>query len=85
MNQTNEQLDRLNKAAIHVARGDDRFYSGLSKGERLYVAFAANRHDLLDAMQYTMVQAFANLEFEMRKPLLAAWMYKDPKDLRSKD
>ena len=85
MKQTNEQLDRLDEAACKVARGDDRFYRGLSKGERLYVAVAANRHDLLHGEKYRMVQAIAGIDSELIGELFNRWRYKNPSDLRSDD
>lgn len=53
-----EYLDFL---AQSVARGDDSDFGTLSSAEKVYVAMAANRHDLLTQGGYNIVQAIARL------------------------
>ncbi|SEF14481.1 MULTISPECIES: hypothetical protein [Pseudomonadota] len=55
------QLDYLDSLAEAVRAGQADALAGLSTGERIYCALAANRADLLPA-GYTIVQAFARLD-----------------------
>jgi hypothetical protein len=48
----------------------------LSTGEKLYVALAANREDLLKAVGYSMVEAMARLEESELSELIFRWRYK---------
>lgn len=67
-----ERLDRL-ALAIRTT-GEEGSIGVLSTGERLYVAMAANRPDLLAG--YTMVQAFARLEEQDTQQLIERWRYR---------
>jgi hypothetical protein len=60
MGMTKSQLDYLDELAEATRNGAD-VLGGLSTGERIYAALAANRADLLPA-DYTIVQAFARLD-----------------------
>lgn len=61
--------DRLDEVAADAAQGDDRRVGVLSTGERLYVALAANRCDLLgsDSIAY----ALSRLDTEDIQALIA--------------
>ncbi|KWC96602.1 hypothetical protein [Burkholderia stagnalis] len=61
MGMSQSQLDYLDGLAEAVREGRDDALGGLSTGERIYCALAANRADLLPA-GYTIVQAFARLD-----------------------
>lgn len=54
--------DRLDEIAADASGGDDRRVGVLSSGERLYVALAANRCDLLggDSIAYALSRLDAN-------------------------
>jgi hypothetical protein len=55
MSMTHAQLDRLDEIAEAVLAGDADALGPVSTGERIYVALAANRADLLPA-GYTLVR-----------------------------
>lgn len=61
MGMTKSQLDYLDELAEVARNGAGDVLGGLSTGERIYAALAANRADLLPA-GYTIVQAFARLD-----------------------
>jgi hypothetical protein len=65
------QLDRLDEIAEAVLAGDADALGPVSTGERIYVALAANRADLLPA-GYTLVQAIARLDDDTAA-LVARW------------
>jgi hypothetical protein len=71
MSMTKAQLDGLDEIAEIVRNGHDDAAGGLSTGERIYVALAANRADLLPA-DYTIVQAIARLDDDTAA-LVARW------------
>jgi hypothetical protein len=71
MGMTKGQLDGLDAIAEAVRDGHDDAAGGISTGERIYVALAANRADLLPA-GYTLVQAIARLDDDTAA-LVARW------------
>ncbi len=77
------QLDRLDEIANHVAR--DRFaaYGPLSTGERLYVAIAASRSEILEEEGYTIAEALARIGPAWRGELLRRWQYVSHRQLRA--
>jgi hypothetical protein len=74
------QLDRLDTIAAGLTYGLDerRPFGPLSTGEKLYVALAANRADLLAAMDYTMAQAVARVGDDWMRELVQRWQYGGP-------
>lgn len=70
------QLDTLDGVAIRVAKDDLTTFGVLSTGERLYVALAANRADLLDQLGYTVAEAIARLGQDWTNELIARWQYR---------
>jgi hypothetical protein len=52
-----QQLDRLDALTDRLRDGGEDGFWPLSTGERLYVALAANRVDLLEACDYTVAGA----------------------------
>ena len=71
----NSQIDGLNAIAMDVAKHQDHDFGVLSTGEKVYVALAANRMDLLKAMHYTIPEALARLGPEWIKALIYSWQY----------
>ena len=69
------QFDYLDEITRDLQQNDDRRFGVLSTGEKLYVALAANRHDLLKELDYTVVQAMARLEGQWLQELVARWQY----------
>ena len=59
-----QQLDRLDAIADRLRDGDEGGFGPLSTGERLYVALAANRADLMEACDYTVVGALGRIGTE---------------------
>lgn len=68
------QLDGLDKIAERITAGGDASIGYLSIGERLYVAIAANRPDLMS--DYTLVQAIARLDDADLQALITRWQYR---------
>jgi hypothetical protein len=68
------QLDYLDELAEAVRAGRDDAIGPVSTGERIYVALAANRADLLPA-DYTIVQAIARLDDDTAA-LVARWEHR---------
>lgn len=74
------QLDHLDAEAARVAVDQARDYGVMSTGERLYVALAANRADLLEADGYTIAEAVARLDEGWMAELVRRWQYRgDPR------
>lgn len=71
-----DHLDRL--AARLVGTTDTRGWGPLSTGERLYVALAANRADLLADDGYTVAEALARIGPEWSAELVLRWQYGVP-------
>ncbi|MXR37995.1 hypothetical protein [Craterilacuibacter sinensis] len=71
MNQN--QLDHLDKIAADARNHIDERVGVLSTGERLYVALAANRLDLMN--DYTIAQALARMDDGDIDELIARWRY----------
>jgi hypothetical protein len=69
------QLDYLDQLAQRARNGDHSGFWVLSSGERVYVALAADRPDLLREDGYTLVQAWARLEPGWTKELMTRWRY----------
>lgn len=67
------KLDYLDQVAMSAKNGDDDRVGVLSTGERLYVALAANRTDLMPG--YTIAQALARLDEEDVQELISRWQY----------
>ena len=77
------QLDYLDKAAQRVARDKFEAYRGMSTGERLYVALAASRSDLLEEDGYTIAEAMTRIGSEWRAELIQRWQYVSHAQLRA--
>lgn len=75
------QLDRLDAIAERVAIAKDPLKETnigvLSTGERLYVALAASRQDVLDAYGYTIAEALARIDTGWTAELVRRWQYRD--------
>lgn len=74
------QIDRLDNLVRNIRSGDPRAIEAtgpLSTGERLYVALAANRCDLLRDDGYTIAQALARLDEPWVAALIQRWQYVD--------
>ncbi|MCG9124267.1 hypothetical protein LH460_06225 [Laribacter hongkongensis] len=69
----NDQLDYLDGIAAEARNGLDDRVGVLSTGERLYVALAANRLDLIP--DYTIAQALARLDDSVTEQLIARWRF----------
>lgn len=67
------QLDRLDSIAREARNQIDDRTGVLSTGERLYVALAANRLDLMP--DYTIAQALARLGEDDVAQLIKRWRY----------
>lgn len=72
MSMTPAQLERLDGIAEAVRGGDDAALLGISTGERIYVALASNRADLMPE-DYTLVGALARLGREDVAELVMRW------------
>lgn len=77
------QLDRLDEIANRVARDHFAGYGPLSTGERIYVAIAASRSDILEEEGYTIAEALARIGPEWRVELLRRWQYVSHRQLRA--
>lgn len=67
------QLNYLDEIAAEARNQVDDRVGVLSTGERLYVALAANRLDLMS--DYTIAQALARLGDEDVQDLITRWRY----------
>ena len=67
------QLNYLDEIAADARNQLDDRVSVLSTGERLYVALAANRLDLMT--DYTIAQALARLDEDDVAELISRWQY----------
>ncbi|AXE32262.1 hypothetical protein DK842_21520 [Chromobacterium phragmitis] len=67
------QLDYLDQITSDALNQIDSRVGQLSTGERLYVALAANRLDLMPG--YTIPQALARLGDDDVAELIARWQY----------
>lgn len=70
---TPSQLNYLDEIACEARNQVDDRVGVLSTGERLYVALAANRLDLMP--DYTIAQALARLDEEDVQELIARWRH----------
>jgi hypothetical protein len=68
-----ERLRYLDELVEEVATGDLGRYGPLSTGERLYIALAENRADLLKQDGFTIVQAVDRLGEDWMACLLDRW------------
>jgi hypothetical protein len=75
MGMTKSQLDHLDSLAEAVREGRDDALGGISTGERIYCALAANRMDLAPA-GYNIVEAIARLDWDDTRELVARWQYR---------
>ena len=69
----NDELDYLDGISAEARNGLDDRVGVLSTGERIYVALAANRLDLMP--DYTIAQALARLDDGVTEQLIARWQY----------
>ena len=69
----NAALNRLDHCAGAMRLGEEDGYWVLSTGERLYVALAANRADLLEADCFTIPQALQRIGLEWASALAERW------------
>jgi hypothetical protein len=67
------QLDRI---AERLAKQDNEGFGVLSKGEKLYVALASNRMDLLEAEGHTIAEALARIGEDWTEKLVERWRYR---------
>ena len=67
------QLNHLDEIAAEARNKIDDRVGVLSTGERLYVALAANRLDLMT--DYTIAQALARLGEDDVAELISRWQY----------
>ncbi len=73
----NQHLDRLDSIAEDIISGHaSRRFDGLSGGEKVYTALAANNVELLAQSGYTIVQALERLEPEWVAELIHRWRFK---------
>ena len=77
------QLDYLDQVAQRVVRNKFDAYRGMSTGERLYVALAASRSDLLEEDGYTIAEAMTRIGSEWRAELIQRWQYVSHAQLRA--
>lgn len=70
------QLDHLDQIALKAAKGDTSAVGALSKGERLYVALAANSAALLDREGDTIAEALARIGPEWIEQLVKRWRFR---------
>lgn len=61
------QFENLDALVAPIAKGDLDGYGVLSTGERLYIALAANRTDLLESEGFTIAEALARLGADAAK------------------
>lgn len=71
-----QQLDRLDALAYRLRDGGEDGFWPLSTGERLYVALAANRADLLEACDYSIASALGRIGAEWIVALIQRWEYR---------
>lgn len=69
-------LDRLDDVARALIDEQDGGYGLLSVGERLYVALAANRADLLKPLGYTIAGALDRLGADDTQALASRWHHR---------
>lgn len=75
-----DQLDSLDEIARLVAIDDFSRYDALDTADRLYVALAANRPDLVQADGYTIALALQRLGEARAGKLVSRWYFKpDPR------
>ncbi len=72
------RFDYLDGIAKQVAGGRLAAFRPLSTGERLYVALAANRADLLSTDGYTIVQAWNRVDEDWARELMSRWAHRIP-------
>lgn len=78
------QLDYLDQLALRAAKGDLEAVRGLSKGERVYVALAANSAVLLAQGGDTIAEALDRIGPEWTAALVERWRHRgDPAKLDS--
>ncbi len=65
----------LDELVEEVANGNLERYTPLSTGQRLYIALAANRADLLKQDGFTIVQALDRLGEDWTTYLFNRWKY----------
>ena len=71
-------FDRLDAIAVDIAKkvkGSKERLGVLSTGEKLYVALASSRSDVLDSLGYTIAEAIERLGPEWTTTLLERWRY----------
>lgn len=72
---TDREFNYLDRVAQRVADGENERFHALSTSERIYVALAANRPDLISSDGSTLVQAIARLEPTWLEELLLRHRY----------
>lgn len=72
----NKHFDSLDRLAVRVAANDFGRYGAMSKGEKIYVALAASRADLLEDLGDTLAQAIARLGEDWMSELVERWRYR---------
>jgi hypothetical protein len=76
MGMTKSQLDHLDTLAEAVRAGHNDALTGLSTGERVYAALAANRMDLAPWGDYSIVEAIARLGWDDTRALVERWQHR---------
>lgn len=75
------RLNTLDVVAVKVAKGESNAASGMSTGERLYIALASNNLEMLERDGYTVAEALARLGTEWTAELISRWQYRgNPKN-----
>lgn len=69
-------LDRLDEAADALRNDEECGYAPLSTGEKIYVALAANKPELLKPLGYTITGALDRLGPEDTAALIARWHFR---------
>ena len=75
MFEQSEHLNYLDEIVRDFLEGDDTVFDMLSKGEQAYVALAANSHELLKRMDYTIAEAIYRLDWERTRELVSRWRF----------
>ena len=71
-----QEFDRLDDLARRLMAGGDEGFWVLSTGERIYVALASSRVDLLRLDHFTVVGALNRLGETWTQALLQRWKYR---------
>lgn len=77
MGMNESQLDGLDDIAAQVKKtGRTNAIWGMSTGEKLYIALAANKSAILRELRYTIPEALARLGPDDTAALIERWQYR---------